>query len=157
MNPLGNWTVLTRAAAWLVAAAAAGWLLTQVDSPSMKLLCLIASAAALRIAAMSLRTALSPRPTRHHAVVRLRGEISARNAGKTARRLTAALNNSPATLEIDLTRVTRITNDGTGALFHTARAATPAGVTLIITGANADVRATLHTIGLDNLLRYSPD
>jgi len=148
---------LAEAGAWLTVTAAAGWGVREVEPSWIRLLCLIVCAGALRIALTSVRTAWRSGVTvdaRNRAVIHLRGEINALNADDVTQRLMTALQGFPVALEIGLTRVSHITSDGTDVLFRAARAARSAGVTLVVSGANAEVRTTLRTVGLDRLLYY---
>ncbi|WP_405722017.1 STAS domain-containing protein [Streptomyces sp. NBC_01537] len=145
-------------AAWLLLAGAAALAGVRISPAWGKLLSLIVCAGALRIA---FRAAwLMARPVHaardpQRAVVRLRGEINTENAERITQRLLAALSDSPTVLEIDLAAVSRITHRGTQAFFDVVRAAKPIGVPVVISNANPQVRAALHGIGLDHVLRYT--
>ncbi|MEU9290677.1 STAS domain-containing protein [Streptomyces sp. NPDC048275] len=151
---------LLAAGAWLLTTAVLVWTGTRVEPSWAQLLCLIAAAAALRTALHTARplarTAVSSKAQeRRRAVVHLHGEINATTAGRARRQVADALAGGPAALEVDLTKVSVLTRDGTRVFFDAVSAARSADVPVVITGANTQVRSTLHTIGLDRLLHYT--
>ncbi|MFI6012599.1 STAS domain-containing protein [Streptomyces sp. NPDC051243] len=83
-----------------------------------------------------------------HDVVRLHGDLDARNAEATGRRLVRFVDAGPQVLEIDLANVRYLSPDGCAALFTALRAARARGTRLVLTHANERVRAVLQQIGL---------
>jgi len=96
----------------------------------------------------------SRRPDARTVTVRLRGDIDASNADHVAQRLSTALRTAPGTIEIDLTRVIRITPNGSTALLVLARSAQERGTAVVIRNASGQPRAALHSVGLDRFLTY---
>lgn len=151
----------TQVASWLALTAALVWAGTRLHSDAVQFLCLLAAAACLRMALLvawpgkhagpGTRIGEDSRPV----VVKLRGEVTRRNADRVAHRITTALSPAPAQLQVDMRKVTLISSDGPQALFTAVRTARHRGVPVVIVGANAQVRSTLHHIGLDPLLTYS--
>ncbi|MFF0130373.1 STAS domain-containing protein [Streptomyces mirabilis] len=84
-----------------------------------------------------------------HVVVQLSGEITRANAERVGKNLQDVLRSRPAVLEIDLGRVTCLSNDGTTAFFMALRAARTAEPTRVIaTHVGPQPRRTLHELGL---------
>ncbi|MFE0130983.1 STAS domain-containing protein [Streptomyces sp. NPDC059037] len=93
-----------------------------------------------------------PKQGRRREVVRLRGEITGRNASSTTQLMVQALNAGPEVLEVDLDRVTYLSPDGCVALFAALRAARERDTRLIITHADARTASTLDRIGFSRAL-----
>ncbi|MCX4452320.1 STAS domain-containing protein [Streptomyces sp. NBC_01728] len=87
-----------------------------------------------------------------HVVLRLSGEVTFRNAEHVGERLRAALDTHPGVLEVDLGRVTYLSNDGGAASFRALLAARPHDTRVTVTHASSQARATLTQLGLDRLL-----
>ncbi|MER6572286.1 STAS domain-containing protein [Streptomyces sp. NPDC001093] len=87
-----------------------------------------------------------------HAVVRLSGEITSKNAGRVADNLRNTLRPTPRTLEIDLQRVTFLDREGGKAFLPVLRAAQQHGTKVIVTHASAQARNTFERLGLTHLL-----
>ncbi|MEU9047749.1 MULTISPECIES: STAS domain-containing protein [unclassified Kitasatospora] len=133
-------------------AALAAWLTTALTrQPWTNLALVLASPLILRTAARDLRRRLDGTVT-----VKLHGEVGSRSAERAARRMAAALERGPSAVDIDMTRVTRLSRDGATALLAVVRAAHTAGVPVVVRGANAQARDTLHQLGLDRLVAYRP-
>ncbi|MCL8011379.1 STAS domain-containing protein [Streptomyces sp. AS02] len=146
---------LLTAAAWLLACALATAAAIHFTAVWTKMLCLIAAATALRIAAKAVWSAARPaRASQEPLVVHLRGEITAATADNATQRLADALAARPRALEIDMSRVELLTNDGATAFFAAARIAHKQGTEIIVRNANTQGRATLHVLGLDRLQQY---
>ncbi|SDP81539.1 anti-anti-sigma factor [Streptomyces sp. cf386] len=145
------------AAAWLLACALATAAAIHFMPVWAKILCLIAAATALRVAAKAVWSVARPasqRASQRPLVVHLRGEITATTAGKTTQRLTDALATRPRVLDIDMSRVELLTNDGATVFFAAARIAHKQGTEITVRNANPQARATLHVLGLDRLQQY---
>ncbi|MFI1358081.1 STAS domain-containing protein [Streptomyces sp. NPDC020898] len=93
-----------------------------------------------------------PRSPQAHEVVRLRGDLDARNAEATGRRLVWLIDAGPDVLEIDLAGVNRLSPDGCAALLMALRAARARGTRLVITHANDRAKAILRQIGITRAL-----
>ncbi|MFG2549432.1 STAS domain-containing protein [Streptomyces sp. NPDC048581] len=87
-----------------------------------------------------------------HVVVRLSGEITARNAERVAERLRQALRTHPQVLEVDLWRVPHLSSDGCAAFFAALLAARPQATRVTVTHANARAHDTLTQLGLARFL-----
>ncbi|MFJ8533571.1 STAS domain-containing protein [Streptomyces sp. NPDC093591] len=85
-------------------------------------------------------------------VVRLSGEITAKNAGRIGRRLQQTLRSQPRVLEIDLGNVTYLSNDGGAVFFTVLRAARPQGTRVIATHVRAQPLGSLNQLGLFRVL-----
>ncbi|MFK4106460.1 STAS domain-containing protein [Streptomyces sp. NPDC019531] len=81
-------------------------------------------------------------------MVRLRGDLDARNAEATGRRLVRLVDAGTDVLEIDLAGVKHLSPDGCAALFMAFRAARAHGTRLVITHANDRARSVLRRIGI---------
>ncbi|OAH10349.1 STAS domain-containing protein [Streptomyces jeddahensis] len=99
-----------------------------------------------------LRRRFRPKRHRAHQVVRLRGEIDARNANAIGQRLLKAVRVGPDVLEVDLARVTYLSPDGCASFFAALAAARAQGSHLRITHANDRALSTLREIGLCRVL-----
>ncbi|WP_405018060.1 STAS domain-containing protein [Kitasatospora sp. NBC_00070] len=87
-------------------------------------------------------------------LVRLKGDIDAHNAPRVAHRVLKALRGETTCIEIDVSRVPRVSSSGSKALFAAVRAARETGAQLVILDASPQVRFALHHAGLDNVLTY---
>ncbi|MFC4610482.1 STAS domain-containing protein [Streptomyces maoxianensis] len=149
---------LATAAAWLLICVLATVALILTTPAWGKIPWLIAAAAALRTAVKYAWPAARPafRRTGPHgtAVVRLSGKIDAATADRTRRRLTDALATRPTALDIDMSKVELLTSDGAMAFLTTARIAHEQGIDVTVRNASPRARATLHTLGLDQLQHY---
>ncbi|MFG2599212.1 STAS domain-containing protein [Streptomyces sp. NPDC048462] len=148
------------AAVWLTVTGAAVWAGIVTEPYWLQFACLVAAAAALRLALRALwahASHISPgmRFGEGRAVVRLSDDLTPASADKAARRLTEALDELPSVLEIDLSKVSTLGKDTTQVLFTGLRAAAERGVRVRVTGANRRVRTTLHGMGLDRFFRYT--
>ncbi|MFE0255781.1 STAS domain-containing protein [Streptomyces sp. NPDC059010] len=95
----------------------------------------------------------APGEPRGREVVRLRGELDARNASATGRRLVRLINTGPEVLEVDLAQVKYVSPDGCEALFMALRAARARGTTrLVVTHANDRARLVMYQLGLSRAL-----
>jgi anti-anti-sigma factor len=92
-----------------------------------------------------------------HEVVRLRGDLDARNAEATGRRLVGMVDAGPDILEIDLGGVKYLSPDGCRALLMALRAARAHGTRLVITHANDRARRVLRQIGITRALDTGAD
>ena len=92
-----------------------------------------------------------------HVVLRLAGEITSRNTKEVGERLREALDARPRVLEVDLGRVTYLSNDGGAAFFRALRAPRPHGTLVTVTHANARTRTTLTQLGLARLIDIRTD
>ncbi|WP_328687657.1 STAS domain-containing protein [Streptomyces phaeochromogenes] len=149
---------LLSAAAGLLGCALATVAAIHITPVWAKVLCLIAAATALCTAAKALWAAARPAFHRGKShgpgVVYLHGEISAATASRTTRRLTDALATRPTALDIDMSKVQLLTSDGAMAFLAAARVAHKQGIDLTVRNASPQARATLHTLGLDQLQHY---
>lgn len=96
------------------------------------------------------------RPRRKHAVVRFRGDLTADTVIDTHRVLRAALRDVPTVLVVDVSRVTHLSPDGAMAVLLAVRAARAQGTGMEITGAHAQVAATMRQTGLERYLSVHP-
>ncbi|MET8957471.1 STAS domain-containing protein [Streptomyces sp. NPDC004129] len=87
-----------------------------------------------------------------HAVVRLAGEITSKNADRVADELSNALRPATRTLEIDLRRVTFLGSDGGRAFLPILRTARQHGTKVIVTHTSSQVRKIFDRLGLAQLL-----
>ncbi|WP_405845707.1 STAS domain-containing protein [Streptomyces sp. NBC_01518] len=90
-------------------------------------------------------------------VLRLAGEITSRNAKKVGECLREGLDARPGVLEVDLGRVTYLSNDGGAAFFRALRAPRPHGTLVTVTHASARARTTLTQLGLARLIDIRTD
>ncbi|MDX3784081.1 STAS domain-containing protein [Streptomyces europaeiscabiei] len=81
-------------------------------------------------------------------MVRLHGDLDARSADATGRRLVRRIDAGSQVLEVDLTHVTHLSPDGCQALFTALRAARARGTRLVVTNADDPARSVLHRIGI---------
>lgn len=88
-----------------------------------------------------------PRSPQAHEVLRLRGDLNARNAEATGRRLVALIDAGPDVLETDLAGVNRLSPDGCAALLMALRAARAPGTRLVITHTNDRAGSVPRQIG----------
>jgi anti-anti-sigma factor len=93
-----------------------------------------------------------PQGGRVHEAVRLHGDLDARSAEATGRRLVQLVDEGPEVLEIDLADVGHLSPDGCAALFATLRAARARGTRLVLTHANEQAQSVLQRIGLSRAL-----
>lgn len=146
--------------AWLLVAAVATGVGAWPEPVWLKIVLLIAAAAALRLALTGIwpkmRTTQSsaPVPGGRRVRVRLYGEVDAVNAERYARDMKEALGSDTAVLEIDMSRVDHISRTGTPALFDTVSAARRADVRVVVSHASQPVRTMLHSVGLDRFVEY---
>lgn len=93
-----------------------------------------------------------PVPPSGHEVVRLRGDLDIRSAGRTGRHLLRVIGTGPDVLEVDLTKLQHLSPDGCMALLIALRAARARGTRLIITHPSAQAQAAMRQIGLTRAL-----
>jgi anti-anti-sigma factor len=93
-----------------------------------------------------------PRDPSAREVVRLRGELDARSARATGRRLARLIDAEPQILEIDLGEVTYLSPDGCTAFFVALRAARAHDTRLVVTHADERARSILDQVGLVRVL-----
>ncbi|MFI6898112.1 STAS domain-containing protein [Streptomyces sp. NPDC050256] len=149
---------LAKAAAWLALTAVSVWAGAALHSDAAQLLCLLSAATGLRMMLVTARSLLYLHrgiDVSAPAVVRLRGEITARNGQRFGRRITSALTSTPSQLQVDMRQVSLLTTEGTQALFTAVRNARHRETSVVVIGANAQVRSTLHRVGLDHFLTYT--
>ncbi|MEU9207763.1 STAS domain-containing protein [Streptomyces sp. NPDC048415] len=87
-----------------------------------------------------------------HVVVRLSGEITAKNAERIGEGLQEVLRSQPGVLELDLRRVTHLNGDGTAVFFMALRAARSHSTRVIATHVGPQSRGTLTQLGLGRYL-----
>ncbi|MEV6542497.1 STAS domain-containing protein [Streptomyces sp. NPDC051665] len=92
-----------------------------------------------------------------HVVVHLSGEITTHNEKEIGERLREALDTRPGVLEVDLSRVTHLSNDGGAAFFRALRSPRPHGTLVTVTHASSRARTTLTQLGLDRLIDIRSD
>ncbi|MEU8695899.1 STAS domain-containing protein [Streptomyces sp. NPDC048665] len=97
------------------------------------------------------RTARTARAS-EHVVVRLSGEITAKNAESISKDLLDALVTHPRVLEVDLQRVTYMNSDGGRAFLSTLRQARLHGTRIIVTHTSTNASITFQRLGLTQLL-----
>ncbi|WP_406129574.1 STAS domain-containing protein [Streptomyces sp. NBC_00989] len=90
-------------------------------------------------------------------VVHLSGEITSRNAKRVGERLREALDTRPDVLEVDLGRVTYLSNDGGAAFFRALPAARTHHTLVTATHASSRARTTLTQLGLARLIDIRTD
>ncbi|WP_327372020.1 STAS domain-containing protein [Streptomyces sp. NBC_01217] len=91
-------------------------------------------------------------PPHGHTVVRLHGDLDARNADATSRRLVRLIDTGVDVLEVDLADVQYLSPDGCAAFFAALRTARVRGGRLVITHASDHAQSVLHQIGLSRAL-----
>ncbi|GGS97959.1 hypothetical protein GCM10010222_44590 [Streptomyces tanashiensis] len=91
-------------------------------------------------------------PRRKLIVARLKGDLDAASVQHTDRVLRTALRDAPKALEIDLSRVTHLSPEGTLPLFLTAHGARGQGITLTVTHAPDQARTVMRRMGLERYL-----
>jgi anti-anti-sigma factor len=89
-----------------------------------------------------------------HEVVRLRGDLDARSAGRTGRRLLRVIETGPDVLEVDLTELRHLSPVGCAAFFTAVRAARAHGTRLIITHPSDQAQTVMWQIGLTYALTH---
>ncbi|WP_327698955.1 STAS domain-containing protein [Streptomyces sp. NBC_00459] len=85
-------------------------------------------------------------------MVRLHGDLDARNADATGRRLVRSVVGGAEVLEVDPAAVRYLSPDGCAALFMALRAARAHSTRLVIMHADERARSVLHQIGLSRVL-----
>ncbi|WP_215447983.1 STAS domain-containing protein [Streptomyces sp. ATCC 21386] len=95
-----------------------------------------------------------PFPPSGREVVRLRGDLDARSAARTGRRLLRVIETGPDVLEVDLTELRYLSPVGCAAFFTAVRAARARGTRLIITHPSDQARAVMRQIGLTYVLTH---
>jgi anti-anti-sigma factor len=91
---------------------------------------------------------------RRDEVVRLRGDLDARNAASTGRRLARLIDAGPEVLEVDLANLKYLSPAGCAALFIALRAARARGTRLVITHPDDRARSVLNKTGLSHALSH---
>lgn len=89
--------------------------------------------------------------TAGHAIVQLRGEITAVNGERVGKHLQKVLSSRPALLEINLRDVRCLSSDGAAALFMAVRAAQKQGTRLIATHVRRQPLHALKQLGLERV------
>ncbi|WP_369394950.1 STAS domain-containing protein [Streptomyces sp. CG1] len=87
-----------------------------------------------------------------HVVVRLSGEITAKNAERVDQSLRNALRTHPRILEVDLHRVSYLASDGARAFLPALRTSRLYDTRVIVTHTSAQARSTLQRLGLTDML-----
>lgn len=106
----------------------------------------------MRLFRLRHRRQSEPRGTPAGEVIRLHGDLDARNAEATGRRLIRLIDAGPEVLEVDLTDVEYLSPDGCTALFMALRAARAHGTRLVVTHADDRAQSVLHQVGLSRAL-----